>query len=80
VSAIKVECYAGYKGDQYPQRFTMGEVVLEIREVADQWYGPSSQFFRVRASDGHAYILRHDLERDQWGLEAFRRQRSGGRH
>jgi hypothetical protein len=73
VSAIKVECYAGYKGDQHPQRFTMGDIILEVREVEDQWYGPSSQYFRVRASDGNVYILHHDLEDDQWRLDAFRR-------
>ena len=72
MSAIKVECYAGYKGDQYPLRVTMGGSVLEVKEVEDQWYGPSSQFFRVRTSDGHLYILCHDLEHDQWRLEAFR--------
>jgi hypothetical protein len=73
MSAIKVECYAGYKGDERPQRFTIGEAILEVREVEDQWYGPSSQYFRVRASDGNVYVLRHDFGLDQWGLDAFRR-------
>jgi hypothetical protein len=73
MSALKVECYSGYKGDQYPQRFAAENLVLEIREVEDQWYGPSSQYFRVRASDGNIYVLRHDLEQDQWALDAFRR-------
>jgi hypothetical protein len=72
MSAIKVECYAGYKGDQYPQRFATENLCLEIKEVEDQWYGPSSQYFRVRAGDGNIYILRHDLEQDQWAIDAFR--------
>jgi hypothetical protein len=75
MSAIKVECYAGYKGDQYPQRFTMGSLTLEIKKVEDQWYGPSSQYFRVLAGDGNIYVLRHDLAEDLWSLDAFRTNR-----
>ncbi len=74
MSEIKVECYAGYKGEQYPQRFTLGEQVLEVMEVEDQWYSPASQYFRVLADDGSIYILRHDQERDCWSLDAFRRK------
>ena len=71
-SGIKVECYAGYKGEQYPQRFLLGERVLEVKLVEDQWYGPSSQYFRVQASDGDIYILRYNQEQDCWSLDAFR--------
>ncbi len=74
MSDIKVECYAGYKGEQYPLRFTLGGITLEIAEIEDQWYSPSSQYFRVRAADGDVYVLRHDQEQDCWSLEAFRRK------
>ena len=70
---MKVECYAGYKGEQYPERFTMGEQVLEVTDVEDQWYSPSSQYFRVLASDGNIYVLRHDQDKDVWTLDAFRK-------
>jgi hypothetical protein len=72
MSEIKVECYAGYKSDQRPLRFTMGEQTLEVSEVEDQWYSPSSMHFRVCASDGNIYILRHDEGQDRWSLDAFR--------
>ena len=75
MSDIKVDCYAGFKGEQYPQRFTLRERVLEVKEIEDQWYSPSSQYFRVRASDGNFYILRHDQEQERWSLDAFRRKR-----
>ena len=74
MTQIKVECYAGYKGGQYPQRFTLGGRVLEVKEVEDQWYGPSSLYFRVQASDGNVYVLRHDQELDLWSLDAYRRR------
>jgi hypothetical protein len=73
MSELKVESYAGYKGDQYPRRFMLGEKILEVDEVEDQWYSPSSQYFRVRAGDGNIYVLRHDQELQHWSLESFRR-------
>jgi len=73
MSEIKVECYAGYKGEQYPRRFTLRDLTWEVEEIEDQWYSPSSQYFRVRAGDGNIYVLRHDQERDFWTLDAFRR-------
>jgi hypothetical protein len=68
-----VECHAGYKADQRPLRFTLGEQLLEVGDIEDQWYGPSACYFKVRASDGNLYILRHDEEQDLWSLDAFRR-------
>ncbi len=73
MSEIKVECYAGYRRDERPLRFTLGKQILEVKEVEDQWYSPSSRHFKVRASDGNVYILRHDEEQDRWSLDAFRR-------
>lgn len=73
MSALKVECYAGYKGDQYPLRFFLRDRVLEVREIEDQWYSPSEQYFKVRACDGNVYILCHDEGNDCWSLTAFRK-------
>ena len=70
---IKVECYSGYKAEQHPLRFILGGQVLEVREIEDQWYSPSAQYFRVRASDGDMYVLRHDEENGIWSLDAFRK-------
>jgi len=72
MSSIKVECYAGYRADQRPQRFCLGNQTLEVDEVEDQWYGVSAMYFRVRATDGNTYILRHDEESGDWTLDAFR--------
>jgi hypothetical protein len=72
---IKVECYAGYKSEQRPVRFTLGAQKLAVAEVEDQWYSPSSQYFRVRAGDGNVYILCHDEEADRWSLGAFRSEK-----
>lgn len=70
---MKVESYSGYRGDQRPLRFFLRGRVLEVRDVEDQWYSPSARFFRVHASDGNIYVLRHDEEADEWSISAFRK-------
>ncbi len=70
---LQVECYAGYKADERPLCFYLGGKKLEVTEVLDRWYGPDDLFFRVRAEDGHLYILRHHQPDDSWSLESFRR-------
>jgi len=74
MSVLRVECYAGYKGDQYPLRFSLRDRVLEVEEVADQWYSPSEKYFKVRASDGNLYILCHNEDNDSWEMSAFRKE------
>ena len=70
---IDVECYAGYRGDQEPRAFTIGDRRLTVREVQDRWAGPDYRYFRVAASDGDTYVLRHDERTGEWTLGAFRR-------
>ncbi len=73
---IRVECYAGYKADERPLRFTPlapGARTLVAEEILDQWYGPDYQCFKVRADDANLYILRHSALDDVWTLDAFRR-------
>ncbi len=76
LSELQVECYSGYRASQRPLRFTLRGRVFEVEEVDDQWYEPSAIYFRVRASDGNFYVLRHDEIADTWTLTAFR---AGGR-
>jgi hypothetical protein len=75
MSSIRVECYAGYRGDERPVRFTLGERTYEVQDIEDQWYSPAAIYFRVKADDGNIYVLRHDEMQDQWTLEGFRAQR-----
>lgn len=72
MSEIRVECYAGFRADQRPQRFTLRGRAFEVAEVQDKWYAPGASYFRVRADDGNFYILRHDEVQDFWTLDAFR--------
>ncbi len=70
-SPVTVQCYAGYKGEQEPQRVLLGERWLEIEEILKEWREPASVFFRVRASDGRLYVLRRDMDAttNNWSIE-----------
>ncbi|HWR51785.1 MAG TPA: hypothetical protein VN428_11800 [Bryobacteraceae bacterium] len=68
---VRVETYSGYKADERPVRFHMGDSVYEVESVDDQWYSPGASWFRVKASDGNIYILRHDSGH-VWTVQSFR--------
>jgi hypothetical protein len=72
---IKVECHAGIKADETPRRFTWDERPIEVEEVLDRWYQveskpewPRADYFKVRSMDQREYLLKHDLESDDWYL------------
>lgn len=71
---VRVECYAGHRADERPQRFYLRAQAFEVEEVLDKWYSPEATHFRVRADDGNLYILCHHEPQDSWTLTAFRRQ------
>jgi hypothetical protein len=64
---IRVECYAGYRGEEEPRAFTLGERRFEVKQILDRWIAPDYRYFKVRADDGRTLILRHDASGD-WDL------------
>jgi hypothetical protein len=73
--SIQVESYAGIKADETPRRFRLNEHTIEVGEVLDRWYQiesqpewPRANYFKVHADDGNNYLLKHDLESDEWFL------------
>ncbi|GAB4283117.1 MAG: hypothetical protein Kow0092_38040 [Deferrisomatales bacterium] len=70
---VRVQCYAGYRGEETPRRFALGDRPVEVASVLDRWFGPDHRYFKVRGSDGATYILRHDAEADVWELTLYRR-------
>lgn len=72
---IKVECYAGAKAGETPRRFIWETQSIEVSEVLDRWHQieskpewPRADYFKVRGADDHPYLLKHDLESDEWYL------------
>ena len=71
---IRVETYSGYKADERPTAFYIGNRKHQIVEVTDRWYDPKADYFKVKAVDGGVYILVHNRGDDFWELRGFYRE------
>ena len=73
---LRVECYAGYRGEEEPRSFVLGETRFAVREILDRWLDPQYRHFKVKVDDGRVFILRHDTLSDEWELAALVRAES----
>jgi hypothetical protein len=69
---IQVQCYAGYRSEETPRRFTIGARTLEVSDISDRWLAPNHRYFKCRTADGSEWIIRHDILSDQWELTHFK--------
>ena len=70
---VAVECYAGYRGEQTPRVFTIGDRRIDVADVLDAWLAPDHRYFKVQDPAGYTYVLRHDVATDEWELTLFER-------
>ena len=69
---LRVECYAGHKGEETPRRFHIGQRTVEVAEVVDRWLAPDHSYFKVLGDDGAIYILRHEEDEEgEWELTVY---------
>jgi hypothetical protein len=68
---VKVECYAGHRGEAEPRAFVIGHRRVVVVEILDRWLSPDHRYFKLRANDGGIYILRHDERTGAWALTLF---------
>lgn len=68
---VKVECYAGYRGEERPLRFYLNKRCIEVSDILDQWVGPDYRYFKLRGNDEGIYILRHSNDMDMWEITLF---------
>ncbi len=74
---MEVECYAGYRGEETPRRFRLGDRQIEIVDVVDRWLTPDYRYFKVRDAQGALYTLRNDVMGDRWELTWVGRDANG---
>lgn len=67
---VSIQTYSGYKSDERPSSFVLGEQTFRITEILDRWYDVDANYFKVTADDLRVYLLRHDLNADKWELDA----------
>jgi hypothetical protein len=75
---VRANCYAGYRGEQTPRRFSFDGRVVEVVEVLDAWLAPDHRYFKVKGDDGAFYILRNDVITARWELTMYDRTGSIG--
>jgi len=76
---LRVECYAGYRADERPVAFWLGERRVVVRDILDRWVGEDHAYFKLDGDDGARYILRRDDRRDAWELILMEIQTAPGR-
>ena len=68
---IRVECYAGHRGDETPRRIFFDDRTVEVTEVVDRWFGPDHTYFKVQGSDQATYIIRQEIPTHGWELTMY---------
>jgi hypothetical protein len=69
--SIRVECYSGFRAEQEPLAFGLGQRRVAVRAIVDRWFAPKERWSKVDADDGHVYVLRHDESSGDWDIAAF---------
>ncbi len=75
LTAIHVEAAADEEATSIPQRLQVAGRWVEVGEILDRWYQgvgnpewPPADYFKVICYDFKEYLLKHDLEADDWFL------------
>jgi len=68
---IRVICYEGYRAEETPRAFLLGERRVEVVRILDRWRGEDHEYVKLDASDGARYILRYDRSRDEWEIHSM---------
>jgi len=75
---VRVVCYEGYKAEETPRAFLLGERRVEVVRVLDRWRGEDHEYVKLDGSDGASYILRYDRSRDEWEIQMMESPPSPG--
>lgn len=71
---IKVQSYAGYKGNERPLSFTFDEREIRVIEFIDAWIEERytdrmrRRFFIIKGNDGYEYRLLQEMRSGEWYL------------
>ncbi len=71
IMQIKVECYAGYRGEETPRIIRFQSRKIEVKKMLDRWLDPNHRYFKILGDDDAIYIIRHDMNTLVWGLTYY---------
>lgn len=66
---LRVETTAAAAGDFEPRVIWFGTRRVEVRAVADRWYGTAQRWWKVDTDEG-SYVLQYDEQVGTWELAA----------
>ncbi|MSQ21371.1 MAG: hypothetical protein EXR39_17965 [Betaproteobacteria bacterium] len=81
IMQMRVECLVGFRGEQEPLAFWLGERRMVVNAIVDRWLSPDLRYFKCAVDGGDSYILRFNRDSGDWDLAAFtdaKRQTSYG--
>jgi hypothetical protein len=71
---VQVKCYSGFRYNERPCSFYHEDRELKVMDIEGSWFVEDKEgrerraCFRVRADDGHLYLLSCDEGREDWIL------------
>ncbi len=71
---VQVKCYSGFRYNERPSSFYHEDRELKVMDIEGSWFvelkegGERRACFRVRADDGHLYLLSCGEDRENWIL------------
>jgi hypothetical protein len=68
---VQVESRCRSGGSCEPLVLAMAGRNVELMRIIDRWPGSDHSYFKVEASDGARYILRHATREDIWEMRWF---------
>lgn len=68
----EVNTYSGYRADEKPASFKLGELQLKVNKIIDRWRDPDCDYFKIEASDKATYILKHNFLTDAWEIVFYK--------
>jgi hypothetical protein len=68
MESITVESYAGFKAEEYPLRFHLKGIKIEIKRIKEAWLTSGYRCFKVLADNDNIYVLKYGEINDSWKL------------
>jgi len=69
---IELLAYSGYRGEETPRAFMLGERRIEVVEIQERWIEEgiadraTKRFFKVKGSDGGIHKIFYDEKTARW--------------
>jgi hypothetical protein len=69
---VQVVAYSGYRGEETPRSFVLGDRRIEVVEIQESWIEQAieeratKRFFKIKGSDGGIHNIFYDEKAEEW--------------